>query len=243
MTLGLHDNDRRHRRRLWVSILRLGLYAGLLAGTGAFAYQIGVEQMKARTDLLEERLAELEILNARLEQNAVILQAATRTAEQRLTMLQGDVRVERSQAPDLPPQIAETVARRLADGLTAERMAGILDVIPVERDCTEPSSRRFIMPLGPGGGPSGAVAFVDGLITVTGQGSPARSATGGPQAWFDPQQPVTVRFLVRDGATEEVSGTLPLTHALIQGDQEFRFTVTEGDRSLVVVTMDRCPFP
>lgn len=243
MTLGLHDQDKRHKRRLWSVLARLGLLALLLGATAVFAYQIGVEQVKVRSERLEDRIADLETTNARLEQNAVRLEAAVRTAERRLGMVREELLSEMEQGPQIPEALSALVADRLSAGIPQDRLAAILRHVHVERDCSEPNTRRFIMPLSAAGGQSGSVAFAEGRFTVTGQGAPARSATGAAQAWFDPEQPVTLRFIDRDGATDEVSGRLPLGHAVIDGATEYRFVVTAGDRSLVTVAMDRCRFP
>jgi len=41
MTLGLHDYERRRRRRFWGSTVKLLLILGVLLGIGLFAYQMG----------------------------------------------------------------------------------------------------------------------------------------------------------------------------------------------------------
>src|SRR3546814_7895439 len=76
MSLGLYDPDRRYRRRIWSRIARGGLYLTMLGAASAFAYQIGVEQMRSRQESLEHEAAALRAERVELQQNAIRLEAA-----------------------------------------------------------------------------------------------------------------------------------------------------------------------
>ena len=49
-----------------------------------------------------------------------------------------------------------------------------------------------------------------------------------PEAWFDPAKPVTVFFTRLGGETTSTVGVLPLHHAVVVGDLEYRFSVVAG---------------
>jgi len=84
---------------------------------------------------------------------------------------------------------------------------------------------------------------IDGPDLVTGIGEPAKDASGAPQAWFDPGEPVTISFTRVGGKATEVEGLLPLTHGVVMGSTEYRFNVVTGPRGFIVVSADRCKYP
>jgi hypothetical protein len=74
-------------------------------------------------------------------------------------------------------------------------------------------------------------------------GSSAKNEKGDPESWFDPARPVTLRLTTRDGKTIENEGILPLQHAAVGGDREYRVSVVAGSRGTVDVSLERCRFP
>lgn len=78
---------------------------------------------------------------------------------------------------------------------------------------------------------------------MTAQGIASVDAAGNAQAQFDPAQPVVVRFAQLGGATSEASGLLPLHHAVIIGDREYRFSIVTGAAGMMKVTGGRCSYP
>ena len=85
--------------------------------------------------------------------------------------------------------------------------------------------------------------FADSRLTVQGEGGAARDANNNPVAWYDPAEPVSVSFITIGGETELVEGYLPINHAVVLGDSEYRFAITEGPRNFALVTAERCDYP
>ncbi|MEZ5859506.1 MAG: hypothetical protein R3D28_11105 [Geminicoccaceae bacterium] len=55
---------------------------------------------------------------------------------------------------------------------------------------------------------------------MSGDGRPARDEAGTPADWYDPGQPVTLRFLTfLAGDLSRVVRRLPLVHSVILGDR------------------------
>ena len=222
MTLGLHDYERRRRRRFWGSTVKFLLILGVLLAIGLFAYQMGVEQVKGReTGLLAEN-AQLGQANAELSRSVAGLRAAAQNAE---------------------TKVSELALERLAAGVEAKRLVFVLSQIKTPRACEKPENKRFILPTPVYKGPNSTVGFASGAITVSGEGTPARSPTGNVEGWFDPKGLVTIRFTEAGGRQTEAKGTLPLHHTVVSAGIEHQFTVTAGARSFVEVTDERCPFP
>ena len=76
MTLGLHDYERRRRRRFWGSTVKFLLILGVLLAIGLFAYQMGVEQVKGREAGLLTENAQLTQTNGELSRSVAGLRAA-----------------------------------------------------------------------------------------------------------------------------------------------------------------------
>src|SRR3546814_7294423 len=133
------------------------------------------------------------------------------------------------------------VQEKLKAGADEERLAFLVAAADKPRSCDgEPETKRFIVTTElQSGGANDAVSFGDRAITVTAVGAPARNASGDLEAWFDPQQPVTVTFTQLGGKTVSAEGTLPLHRSVVAGDSEYRFTALPGARGFLTVTADR----
>lgn len=239
MGYGLYDYDRRYRRRLWGVITRIGFYLITIAVAGLFAYQIGVEQVAGREERLTDRIEALEAENQRLTDTAVRLEAQTRTAlvqHQQIRQL-----YDRDLPTGIRADLLGLIDSRLANGIPAERISQYIEAASQPEGCSEPVSRRFIMPTPNFTGDGTSVGFGQGLVTVSGRGQNAIDDGGTTQSWFDPAQEVTMVFTAIGGDQQMVSGILPVFHTMVIGDEEFRFAVEQGDRSLVNVSADRCP--
>ncbi|WP_366654377.1 hypothetical protein [Fodinicurvata sp. EGI_FJ10296] len=242
MTLGLHDPDRRYRRRLRSTVLKLSFYLVTVGAIGVFTYQIGVEQVESRERQLRDQISRLQEQQRALEQTAVQAQAAARTAEARYE--EAADRLAREVPTGELRALMQLVSDRLNEDVPADRLAFFIEAAEEARDCTDPITRRFIMPTPVYQGANTSVSFADGRISVTGMGQSATSDGGAQQPWFDPGQEVTLRFATVGGEETTATGTLPVHQSVVLGDREYRFTAVEGDeRSFVQVTSDNCPFP
>ena len=139
--------------------------------------------------------------------------------------------------------MADLVAARLETGLDAQRLAFFIDAAGPPHDCSEPRTRSFFMATPLWDGPNTSTSFAEGRIIVSGLGENARDRNGQVLPQFDPTEEVTLTFTTIDGEEVAVTGALPVQHALVMGNEEFRFSVAEGRTSMVDVTADRCPFP
>lgn len=243
MSLGFHDRERRRRRRALAAVAKLALYAGVVGAAGLFSYQFAVERMKGADAQLRADVARLEEENRQLATAVQQLQAIARSAETRAQ------EVERRYAQDVPrgdhARMLQLVRERMNDGVSADRLAFVLQNAQQPRDCEEPETRRFVV-LTPIAQPNAntAVRFGNGALTVTASGESARARDGSPEAWFDPAQAVTVRFTPLGGRNEATaSGTLPISRSLVVNNAEWRFSVHAGPRSFVEVTAVRCRYP
>ncbi len=240
MSLGLSDRRRRRGRR-WRLIGRL---VALMAIAGLLGATFWLGRRDARADIAEAeaRTAELRDQLDQLQRRDAGQAAELTRARADLSALQARYAAEVPSGPMKP--LVELLAQRLAAGVDPARVENLLTLVENKRDCEAPVSRRLVVHT-PGApvSPSNSVSVPDNSVVVTGEGAPARDADGSPQGWFDPAQPVTVRFTSIGGRVGEVSGTLPIYHRLVAGTSEHRFTLTSGGRGFLVVTSERCAFP
>lgn len=191
-------------------------------------------------------MAALQELNRLLSERAASAETRAEAAITRAARLQRayDTDVPRGQTHDL----VELLEQRLKDGVTADRLAFLLREAQVARRCeSQTETKRIavhtaVTPTSPA-----TAAFGKNQITVMVEGSPIRKADGRTDALFDPGQPVTVRFLRIGRDVGKLEGRLPLSHALVAGDREYRFTVKgTSDRAgsgLVELTAQNCAYP
>ncbi|HYC04651.1 MAG TPA: hypothetical protein VED40_15255 [Azospirillaceae bacterium] len=236
-----YDYNRRYRRRFWVRLATVAAAAVAIGLPAAFSYQLGAEQMKSRERTVSQELAEMTAARDAADRRAAQYQTALQNAQIRVNEL--EVRYNREVPTGDMARLRDLLARKLAEGVDANRLAFLIEQTGAQRKCTPPEKKRFVVATPVYKGSNTSVAFAEGALTVTGEGVPDRTPTGNAEAWFDPTKPITVRFVQVDGNKTEATGLLPLTHSVVIGGTEHRFTLTPGSRSFVEVVSDRCPFP
>lgn len=241
MSLGLYDYERRHRRRVWGRLFRFGFYLAFILGLALFAYQTGIEQHRAKEEELRSRIEDLRAdaadWEAYADRKEDELEAAIRQLEQLSAQYRREVPTGELR------RLTDLVAARLQEGIDPQRLAFFIEAAGPPQDCSQPQTRSFFMATPLWDGPNTSTAFAEGRIIVSGLGENARDGQGQVLPQFDPTEEVTLTFATIDGAETSVTGTLPLQHSIVVGNDEFRFSVTEGRTSMVDVTADRCPFP
>ena len=240
MTLGLSEaRGRRHRRRrAWWLTVRWLFVLAIIGGAGAYSYNLGGELALQEVRVLEARIGELSDENGRLQSRLDGVGQAIRDATTRANQLESEVPSDEEKA------LLGTIRDRISDGVNHDRLAFVLGAVSNTPECFgEPTTRRFIVRTELSTEGNDTVSFANQTILVTARGETSRSENGQVQSWFDPSQPVSVRFQHIDGAETKTEGVLPLTHSVVVGDVEYRFALKVGQRSFVEVTADSCRYP
>lgn len=90
----------------------------------------------------------------------------------------------------------------------------------------------------------GTVSFPAGKVSASLRGKAALDASGRPEAWFDPTQPIEMRFSASGQATISISSTLPLEHRVVIDRREHILTVKPGNRrGQVELQLRVCEYP
>lgn len=240
MSLGLREQARQRQQRFWLRLLKAALLLTAMGGVGLFTFQMGVEYMKSRQVGLVEDQNQLRRELEDAQRNLVAAREALRIAETRAA--DAEARLEREQAQGEQAQLSKLLADRLAAGVSADRLAFLIREAKPTRNCEPPEIKKLIVATSNHRGTQASVGPAGNAITINGEGT-AVTANGQPQAWFDPQKPVTFRFSAPSGRNDEARGVLPLTHTMVVGTTEHRFRIAVGVRSFAEITVERCPFP
>lgn len=223
-------------RRVWMAVAKVGVFLGLMGATGYYAFeggrQLSVAEIASRQAEVD-RLAEVE--RTQSEQVATL---ETRLGEARREADDFRQRYDQIAPSDEMKELVALMRARLSSGLDAKRLAFVITAAEKPRNCQDAATKRFLVKTLNYNGDNTWVRFSD-LITVVADGE---GGNNGAEQWYDAAKPVTVRFTTIGGKDSEVSGKLPLQHAMVVKNQEYRFTVAPGQRGFVEVTGDRCDF-
>ena len=212
-----------------------------MAALALFAFQLGIEDERTRQGRLADESAKLAEASQQAVQANAQLRSQLQAAQVRLKDVEGILgstpKVSEA-ARILMPTIEK---KKLAEGADPKRLADAMAAIDKPRDCEAPESKRFLVKTAlTADGPNTSVGFANGLLTVSGLGTAAKNAEGRIEAWFEPAEPITIRFTQIGGRTVETAGKLPLHHTLSAGPIEHRFSVMAAARGFVQVTSERC---
>jgi Tfp pilus assembly protein PilN len=243
MSLGLQETRMRRKRQRRFAMIKWMLILAALGAAFYFAYETARQLARIEVARLEDRVASLESrLDAQAEEKRQLQNELEATKEKLAEWRQ---RYEEEVPEGEPAELLGQLRQRLDEGVPADRLNFVITKASAERTCgAGPTTKRFIVQTPLSTGASSSVSFAQGRITVTASGPSATNSQGQPEAWFDPAEPITATFYRVGGDNQSVEGDLPLHHSIVIGDQEHRFTITEGNnRAFAQVTWERCEYP
>ena len=236
------ETRRSRRRQALLGTARLVAVALAIAGGALASYQIGRSQSGIERPRFESDLSALQELNRLLSERAA---SAEQRAEAAITRA---AKLQRSYDADVPQgqtrELLDLLQQRLKDGMPAVRLEFLLREARVERKCDPPSeTKRLLVHTSVTPTPAATAGFAKNQITVSVEGAPQRKPDGRTDPIFDPQQPVTLHLLRIGRDVAKAEGRLPLSHSLVLGDREFRFTVKAADKGQAELIAQVCDFP
>jgi hypothetical protein len=244
MSLGLSESRNRRRRqgRMILALLRWLFIAVVALAAGYYAYDFGTELAREEVRVIEGQLAQANTESAQLRTDITGLETALR--EERGLVAQWRDRYQAEVPSAEQAELLRAIQERLAQGVSRERLAQVI-ALAQDRESCEPfaDTRRFIVQNPVYSGANDSVSYAENAIIVTATGESEVNAAGQPEAWFAPAKPVTVFFTRPGGETTSTVGVLPLHHAVVVGDREYRFSVVAGSRSFAEVTGQSCVYP
>jgi hypothetical protein len=238
MSGGFGGGYRRQAAEKRRKIILVSMTAFALCG---ISYWWGGEVVRSSEVAFKEQATVLQGERGQLEKTITDLKSQVQSSEVRFQQLSARYQAEVPQGEF--KRLADLVKRQLDGGIKPDRLAFVIESARPPRNCGAPQTKRFVVKTPVYSGPQGAVAFGNGAITVGGEGQPAVSAAGSPEAWYDPGKAVKIVFTEIGGKDTVKQGLLPIQHSMVIGSKEYRFTVAAGERSFISVTSDSCDYP
>ncbi|MDY0029239.1 MAG: hypothetical protein RBR86_04765 [Pseudobdellovibrionaceae bacterium] len=242
MSLSSYNPRDRYRDR---AVKRFNKAIGFLILFGGFVvvgFMVGRENAVSQIESLQKDLVSRDEQMKELQNELTSVRADAQTATSRFELLREQYEKDLPQGGPTR-EIFEMVRKQIEEGMAPERLAFVIRSARPPRNCTDPSSKRFVVRTPAYNGPSSTVTVGEGAVTVSGTGESSHGRGGQVEAWFDPTQKITVTFKTADGEDETRTGVLPFQHSLIAAGREYRFTLAEGEKSFVKVTFDSCDYP
>lgn len=237
----INSFQRKHRQQVRNRIIGNLLLVSAILGTGAFSYHFGEQQMAARVNQRMDEVSALTEERNTLHQQVVDLQAAALVNQQKITEL--DNRYRQEIPDDTIRTMLQTLREKLAAGVTTDRLATLIGAAENPRSCRNREAKRFMISTPLNQGTDSSATFASGSVTVSGEGKNSATPDGKPEAWYAPEQPVSMKFRLIGGRVSVAEGTLPLSHSIINDSVEHRFLIEAGPRGFVTITADTCDYP
>jgi hypothetical protein len=242
MAIGQYNPRNRYRDRA-IQRLNIAIISSLaVAACFGFGFFIGGQNAVVQNGSLK---LEVEDLSNKLEiaqDELTLVRAEAQTASSRLEQLKSQYEREMPQEGPLR-EIVDIVRQQIEDGMAPERLAFVLRSARPPKNCSDPTSKRFVVRTPAYKGADSVVSVGEGAIIVSGTGLSSKTKSGQLESWFDPTQSVQITFKSASGEVEKKNGTLPLQHSMIANGKEYRFTLAEGEKSFIKVTFDNCDYP
>lgn len=193
---------------------------------------------------MQADLTRSQEFSRRLGEQMAMVEQQAEAAIARYAQLQ---QMQHSQAPSAEVrQLGELAAERLRTGVPASRLAFLLTQAKPEQVCAKDiETRRVLVHAAGGTGRVDSVGFAGNRILVTGERRTVPAAAAAVQPGDDSAPSIALRFLAIDGEVSTAAGSLPITHAVVLSDTEFRFTVkpSEQQPEAIDISVQRCDFP
>jgi cell division protein FtsB len=241
MGFSSYDSGSRYRRQAKQRRRKIIMVLLFLAALSGVSYWWGGENVRSSEVAYKQQAEKLKDERAGLEKQITDLQSEVQSTLVRYQQLESKYMTEVPQGEFR--KLTDLVKKRLDAGIKPERLSFLIDAARPPKNCSESTLKRFVVKTPVYNGPHGSVSFGNGIVTVTGEGQASVSAVGQKEAWYDPGKPVKIIFTEIGGKKTVKEGLLPIQHALVSGNKEYRFTVAAGERSFIAVTSDNCDYP
>lgn len=219
----------RRRKALYLRVGRWLLLLGLFLGIGYSSYEAGLALADLKVSRIQGQLAAVtgerdEARAARIQTNVELKQAREQSAALQ-ARYQADV-----PTGDLAG-LLQRLRERINDGVPPARLDEAITAARAVTPCEGAvDSKRIAFRTKTRSQAADNTSFVDGLIGV--YVTREADADG---------QPLTAHFRVFPDVDSVATGPVPLRHAVVVGNVEFRFVVTLSDlRGFVVIAMNTC---
>jgi len=219
----------RRRKALYLRVGRWLVLIALFLGIGYSSYEAGLALAELKVSRIQGQLAAVtgerdEARAARIQTNVELKQAKEHSAA-----------LQARYEADVPTGdlagLLQRLRERMREGVSSARLDEAITAARAVTPCEGAvDSKRIALRTTPRSHAVDNTSFVDGLIGV--YVTRETDAEG---------QPLAAHFRVFPDAESVARGPMPLRHAVVVGNVEFRFVVTLSDlRGFVVIAMNTC---
>lgn len=242
MQLKRYNPYDRHRKRARQQTIGLLVFLAVCTLLFVFGVKYGQRSSEARISGLSKELNTLLSERNEFESRMTAMQAEVQTAAARRDQMEEQIN---QIVPEDGPMraLVDQLRARLGEGADPERLAFAIRSSRPPKNCTDPETKRFVVSTPTYSGADSTISVDRGALIVSGTGESSKNASGAPEAWFDPALPVEIRFTRVGGEVETKKGILPMHYSTVVGEREYRFTLSEGNKSFARVTFDSCDYP
>jgi hypothetical protein len=225
------------RQRLFIVLFKLALVIGAFGLTAYYAYETGARVAHGEVATLRQDLGRA-LDDAKAE--------ADRAAADRASLAEAQKQADDFKAlydqvkpSDDIKDLTTLLRAKLASGMTVRRLGYVISAAQNPHGCKMLASKRFLVRTpryrGP---PSITSVHIDDEISISADGA---GANDGQEQWFDPERPIKIHLATGGPKETELSGKLPVEHAMAAGALEYHFTLSAaGARGWVDVATERC---
>ncbi|MEH6474780.1 MAG: hypothetical protein V7727_03780 [Sneathiella sp.] len=242
MNYGLGLSEKKKARERRTRVVKFLFYILLLGAAGAYGYFEGQSEGDHRYETSQDQR---DILAKDVTQ----LKEKTRAAMDKQSAALTEARAWRDKFENEIPkgevlEILDLVRTRMDDGLDAIRLKNLISLAQNTKNCDlKPETKRFIINTPIFTQIENSISLAGGTVTVKGDGASSVNSEEKPEAWYDPEKPVTIKFTKLGGANEIITGNLPIHKSIVFGLDEFRFSILKGKQSFASISVTRCDFP
>jgi hypothetical protein len=240
MSFILRSHHDRYRQRNRESLIRTTVTLCLVGTALTCGYLFGQQRAVVANDQMKSMVNDMQKRAQHSESAMINLRSQNETLSIELNQLKGQYN---TQVPTGDMQaLVQLIKEQLDKGMSVSRLSQIIKAARPPQNCSAAQSKRFILSTAAYEGPESKITFAEGMIAISGYGEATINARGEKEAWFDAGKKVKVTFTQPGGVQEIKEGILPLQHTIIRNDKEYRFSISQGPRSFVVVTSDNCDY-
>ncbi len=241
MSFSYYNPNDRYRQR---AAKRMTFFLGLLfffTVVFGLGYWVGGIRSQQNLYILQEEKRVIGEERDRVQAEMTKMRAESQTAKVRLEQLRANY--DELLGGGVMRDLVSLLRQQIDHGVDIKRLKSVLLSARPPQNCSAPQTKRFVVDTPVYNGPKSRVVLPNGVVIVTASGVSAQNTKGRKEAWFDPSQPVKIRFKIKNGKVETKQGMLPIYHTIVYRNKEYRFTATAGDKSFIRLTYDNCDYP
>lgn len=239
--MSMYDPYARYRQRAAKRMSNFLLSAFAIASVFGAGFWLGGLHAQQNTYILEQEKRVLTEEQTRLQDEMTQMRAEAQTAMVRFEQLKADYDDIISEEP--MQSLILLMRKQIEQGVDPSRLKSVITSVRPPQNCSDPENKRFIVKTPVYQGPVSKMSVAKGRVTISATGVSAQSNAGQKEAWFDPGQPIEVKFSVKGKKMVTKTDILPIYHSVIVKDKEYRFSLKAGNKSFVKVFYDHCDYP